>query len=54
MTDYDVILQNIRNANDRIADEALSAKIDQLESITARIFKAVEADRPNGGKLIPF
>lgn len=54
MTDYDVILQNIRNANDRIADEALSAKIDQLESITARIFKAVEADPPNGGKLIPF
>lgn len=54
MTDYDVILQKIRNANDRIADEALSAKIDQLESITARIFKAVEADPAKRGKIDTF
>ena len=54
MTDYDVILQNIRDANDRIADEALSAKIDQLESITARIFKAVEADPAKRGKIDTF
>ena len=54
MTDYDVILQNIRNANDRIADEALSEKIDQLETITARIFKAVEADPAKRGKIDTF
>lgn len=38
------MLRNIRRANDRIADPALSAKIDRLEEITARIFKAIEDD----------
>ena len=38
------ILRNIRRANDRIADPALSAKIDRLEEITGRIFKAIEDD----------
>ena len=41
---YSGILRNIRRANDRIADPVLSAKIDRLETITAKIFKAVEED----------
>ena len=41
---YSGILRNIRRANDAIADEVLSAKIDHLERITARIFRAVEED----------
>lgn len=36
------MLRNIRRANDRIADPALSAKIDRLEEITGRIFRAIE------------
>ena len=41
---YSGILRNIRRANDQIADPVLSAKINRLEEITARIFKAVEED----------
>ena len=41
---YSGILRNIRRANDQIADPILSAKINRLEEITARIFKAVEED----------
>lgn len=41
---YSGILRNIRRANDQIADPVLSAKIDRLEEITAKIFKAVEED----------
>ena len=41
---YSGILRNIRRANDRIADPVLSAKIDRLEEITAKIFKTVEED----------
>ena len=40
------MLRNIRRANDRIADPELSAKIDRLETITARIFRTIE-DHPN-------
>ena len=39
---YSGILRNIRHANDRIADPALSRKIDRLEQISALIFKEVE------------
>ena len=42
---YAAILQNIRHANDRIADEALSAKIDRLEEITRQILREV-AEHP--------
>ena len=42
--EYARALREIRRANDRIADPELSAKIDRLEEITARIFKAVEED----------
>ena len=41
---YSGILRNIRRANDQIADPILSAKIDRLEEITAKIFRAVEED----------
>lgn len=39
---YSGILRNIRRANDRIADPALSRKIDRLEQVSAQIFKEVE------------
>jgi len=39
---YSGILRNIRRANDRIADPALSRKIDRLEQISGLIFKEVE------------
>lgn len=41
---YAGILRQIRELNDRIADEALSAKIDRLEQVSGRIFKAIEDD----------
>ena len=39
---YAAILAQIRELNDRIADEALSAKIDRIEQVSGRIFKAIE------------
>ena len=39
---YSGILRNIRRANDRIADEELSRKIERLEQISGLIFKEVE------------
>ncbi len=42
---YASILREIRNVNDRIADEQVSARIDKIEDITAKIFKIVE-DKP--------
>ena len=39
---YAGILRQIRELNDRIADEALSAKLDRLEQLSGRIFKLVE------------
>lgn len=41
---YAGILRQIRELNDRIADEALSAKIDRIEQVSGRIFKAIEDD----------
>ena len=51
---YSGILRNIRRANDQIADPVLSAKIDQLEDITSRIFRAVEADPSKTGQIERF
>lgn len=51
---YSGILRNIRRANDRIADPALSAKIDRLEDITARIFRAVEEDPAKRSRIDKF
>lgn len=51
---YSGILRKIRRANDAIADEALSAKIDRLEAITAKIFRAVEEDPKKQGRIDTF
>lgn len=51
---YSGILRNIRRANDAIADPVLSAKIDRLEDVTARIFKAVEDDPPKRERIDTF
>lgn len=51
---YSGILRNIRRANDDIADTILSAKIDRLEEITAKIFRAVEEDPKKRGKIDTF
>lgn len=51
---YSGILRSIRRANDLIADPILSAKIDRLESITARIFQAVEADPKKRSRIDTF
>lgn len=41
-------------ANDRIADPVLSAKIDRIEEITARIFQVVEADPKKRTRIDTF
>ena len=41
---YAAILAQIRDLNDRIADETLSIKIDRIERVSGRIFKAIEDD----------
>ena len=41
---YAGILRQIRELNDRIADEVLSTKIDRIEQVSGRIFKAIEDD----------
>jgi len=51
---YSGILRNIRRANDRISDPALSAKIDRLEMIAGRIFKAIEDDPSRRDKANTF
>ena len=51
---YSGILRNIRRANDAIADPVLSAKIDELENITARIFRAVENDPEKAKRIDKF
>lgn len=51
---YSGILRNIRRANDDIADPVLSAKIDRLEEITAKIFRAVEEDPKKRSKIDTF
>lgn len=51
---YSGILRNIRRANDRIADPMLTAKIDRLEEITARIFRAVEEDPKKRSRIDTF
>ena len=51
------VLRQIRDLNDRIADEALSAKIDRLEQVSGSIFKAIEDDedkRAAAGKFLNY
>ena len=42
MSEYDRILRELRAVNDRIADAAISYKIERIESTCAKIFKTVE------------
>lgn len=51
---YAVFLDNIRSANERIADPTLSEKISRLEHITERIFRAVEEDPKKRAKIDTF
>ena len=51
---YSGILRAIRRANDRIADPALSLKIDRLEEITAKIFREVEAHPEKQSRISTF
>lgn len=51
---YSGILRNIRRANDRIADPILSAKIDRLEEITAKIFREVEEHPEKQERITTF
>ncbi len=51
---YSGILREIRRANDEIADPVLSAKIDRLEEIAARIFKIVEEDPTKAERISSF
>ena len=41
---YSGMLREIRRANDRIADEVVSTKIERLEQLSARIFQLVERE----------
>lgn len=51
---YEGALQNIRRANDAIEDPELSAKIDRLEDIAGRIFRAAEEDPNKRTKIDTF
>ena len=47
-------ISQIRELNDRIADKEISAKIDQIESITARIFGIVRKKPERIGEIRKF
>lgn len=51
---YSGVLRNLRRANDRIADEELSRKIDRLEQISGLIFKAVDEDPSKRDRIRSF
>jgi ribosomal protein L7/L12 len=51
---YSGMLRQIRRANDRIADEALSMKIDRLEEIAGRIFRLIENEPEKKAKAATF
>lgn len=51
---YSGILRQIRRANDRIADPILSAKIDRLEDVTAKIFRIIEREPAKKDKAGTF
>jgi 5-bromo-4-chloroindolyl phosphate hydrolysis protein len=51
---YDQILEKIRDVNNRIPDEAMTEKINQIESITREIFRAVEQEPEKRGKIDRF
>ncbi len=51
---YAAILAQIRELNDRIADEALSAKLDRMEQVAGRIFKVIEEDEDKRASASTF
>ncbi len=51
---YDQILEQIRDVNDRIRDQAMTEKINEIESITREIFRAVEQEPEKRGKIDKF
>ena len=51
---YSGMLRQIRRANDRIADEVLSTKIDRLEEIAGRIFRIIENEPEKKAKASTF
>lgn len=54
MDEYDKILKEIRDINDRIPGEEFSAKIDRLEDLTAKIFKLVQEQPEKQKKMRKF
>lgn len=51
---YSGQLRDIRRANDRIADPAISAKIDRLEDLAGKIFRIVEEEPAKKAKASTF
>lgn len=51
---YSGILRQIRRANDRIADPALSVKIDRLEEVAGKIFRIIEKEPDKKDKASTF
>lgn len=51
---YASILRQIRSVNDRIADKAMSDRIDSIENITRQIFNAVQQDPQKVHKIDRF
>ena len=51
---YSGVLREIRRANDRIADPAISAKIDRLEDLAGKIFRIVEEEPAKKAKASTF
>lgn len=49
--EYGAILRSIRELNDRIADEELSAQIDRIEDISRKIFREVERSPEKKGQI---
>ena len=51
---YDQILAQIRDVNERIPNAAMTEKINEIESITREIFRAVEQEPEKRGKIDKF
>jgi len=51
---YSGILRQIREANDRIADPALSEKIDRVEELAGKIFRIIEREPAKKAKASTF
>jgi hypothetical protein len=53
-TEFDRLLRQLREANDSIADPAMTAKITRLEQVAARIFEQAEANPAKKPQLKKF